>query len=57
MMTVAGVAIQPRSLDIAAVRDALIAEALDGWLLYDFRGINPIALDVTTLAARSKGWR
>jgi Xaa-Pro dipeptidase len=47
MMTVAGVAIQPRSLDIAAVRDALIAEALDGWLLYDFRGINPIALDVT----------
>ena len=47
MMTVAGVAIQPTRLDIAEVRDALIAEALDGWLLYDFRGINPIALDVT----------
>jgi Xaa-Pro dipeptidase len=46
-MTVAGVAIQPTRLDIAEVRDALIAEALDGWLLYDFRGINPIALDVT----------
>jgi Xaa-Pro aminopeptidase len=25
----------------------LTAEGLDGWLLYDFRGINPIAADVT----------
>ncbi len=34
-------------LDVAAVRAALAAEGLDGWLLYDFRGINPIAADVT----------
>jgi Xaa-Pro aminopeptidase len=47
MMTVAGVVTQPAALDVAAVQDALSAEGLDGWLLYDFRGINPIALDVT----------
>jgi Xaa-Pro aminopeptidase len=49
MMIVAGVATQPTRLDIAEVRDALSAEGLDGWLLYDFRGINPIALDVTSV--------
>ena len=40
-------AASPATLDVAAVRDALNAEGLDGWLLYDFRGINPIAADVT----------
>jgi Xaa-Pro aminopeptidase len=35
------------TLDVSAVRDMLTAEGLDGWLLYDFRGINPIAADVT----------
>jgi len=34
-------------LNVAAVRAALAAEGLDGWLLYDFRGINPIAADIT----------
>ena len=34
-------------LDITAVRAALAADVLDGWLLYDFRGLNPIAADVT----------
>jgi Xaa-Pro dipeptidase len=34
-------------LDVAAVRAALKEDGLDAWLLYDFRGINPIALDVT----------
>ena len=43
----AGVATQPTALDVAAVQDALRAEGLDGWLLYDFQGINPIALAVT----------
>jgi Xaa-Pro dipeptidase len=38
------------SLDIAAVRSALAADGLDAWLLYDFRGINPIARDVTGVA-------
>lgn len=31
------------SLDVAAVQKALRAEALDGWLWYDFQGANPIA--------------
>jgi Xaa-Pro aminopeptidase len=31
------------SVDVAAVQDALRAEGLDGWLLYDFQGSNPIA--------------
>ena len=30
-------------VDVAAVQDALKAEGLDGWLLYDFQGSNPIA--------------
>jgi len=40
----------PRSLDVAAVRTALREDGLDGWLLYDFRGLNPIAADVTGVA-------
>ncbi|MBI3491298.1 MAG: aminopeptidase P family protein [Acidobacteria bacterium] len=34
-------------MDVAAVQAALRADGLDGWLLYDFRGLNPIAADVT----------
>ena len=34
-------------MDIAAVQDALKADGIDAWLLYDFRGLNPIAADVT----------
>jgi Xaa-Pro aminopeptidase len=30
-------------LDVAAIQQALQAERLDGWLLYDFHGSNPIA--------------
>jgi len=30
-------------LDVAAIQDTLRADALDGWLLYDFHGSNPIA--------------
>ena len=30
-------------LDVAAVQQALRADRLDGWLLYDFHGSNPIA--------------
>jgi len=29
--------------DLAAVQSALRGAALDGWLLYDFRGLNPLA--------------
>ena len=42
-----GIAVPPATLDVVAVGDALRAEGLDGWLLYDFHGLNPIALDVT----------
>jgi Xaa-Pro dipeptidase len=34
-------------LDIAAVQAALKTDGIDGWLLYDFRGLNSIAADVT----------
>lgn len=35
------------SLDLPAIQAALAADGIDGWLLYDFRGLNPIASDVT----------
>ena len=34
-------------MDIAGIQAALKADGLGGWLLYDFRGLNPIAADVT----------
>jgi Xaa-Pro dipeptidase len=34
------------TLNIADVQAALRADGLDGWLLYDFRGLNPLAADV-----------
>ncbi len=40
------------ALDVAAVQRALGAEGLDGWLLYDFHGSNPIA---ATLAGLTGG--
>jgi len=39
-------------VDVAAVQAALNAEGLDGWLLYDFHGSNPIASDVTGAGRR-----
>ena len=39
-------------VDVAAVQAALGAEGLDGWLLYDFHGSNPIASDVTGAGRR-----
>src|SRR3989449_6073425 len=38
------------SIDIAAVQAALAADGLNGWLLYDFRGLNPIAAELTAVA-------
>jgi Xaa-Pro aminopeptidase len=40
-------AVTNEGLDIAAVQAALKADGIDGWLLYDFRGLNPIAAEVT----------
>jgi Xaa-Pro aminopeptidase len=36
-------------MDIAAVQAALAADGLDGWLLYDFRGANPLAVELTAV--------
>jgi Xaa-Pro aminopeptidase len=40
-------------LDITDVQAALKADGVDGWLLYDFRGINPIAADVTAVSRQT----
>jgi Xaa-Pro aminopeptidase len=37
-------------IDVAAVQSALAADGIDGWLLYDFRGLNPIAAELTGVA-------
>jgi Xaa-Pro dipeptidase len=37
------------ALDVAAVQQALKADGLDGWLLYDFHGSNPIAAQLAGL--------
>jgi Xaa-Pro aminopeptidase len=42
------------SLDVAAVQAALQAEALDGWLLYDFHGSNPVAQHLAGLSSGQK---
>ena len=41
-------------LDIAAVQKSLRAEGLDGWLLYDFHGSNPIAARLLGTASGAK---
>jgi Xaa-Pro dipeptidase len=40
--------------DVAAVQQALKAEKLDGWLLYDFHGSNPIAARLVGTADGAK---
>ena len=42
------------ALDIPAVQRALEQEHLDGWLLYDFQGSNPIATRLSGLAHAGK---
>jgi Xaa-Pro dipeptidase len=42
------------ALPIPAVQRALKKDGLDGWLLYDFHGSNPIATRLTDLAASNK---
>ncbi|MBI4476915.1 MAG: aminopeptidase P family protein [Acidobacteria bacterium] len=41
-------------MDVAAVQAALRADGLDGWLLYDFHGANPIAAGLVGLAGTGK---
>jgi Xaa-Pro dipeptidase len=42
------------ALDIAAVQAALTEDGLDGWLLYDFHGSNPIARSLAGLNGSGK---
>jgi Xaa-Pro dipeptidase len=42
------------ALPIPAVQQALKADGIDGWLLYDFHGSNPIATRLTDLASSTK---
>lgn len=41
-------------LPVADVQRALVEDGLDGWLLYDFQGSNPIAARLSGLAATKK---
>jgi len=42
---------------ITAVQEYLIAEGIDGWLLYDFHGINPIAGELLQLTGmQTRRW-
>ena len=40
------------ALDIAALQKTLATEGVDGWLLYDFHGSNPIAVSLCGLAGK-----
>ena len=42
------------TIDVASVQEALRADGLDGWLLYDFHGSNPIARRVIGLDGTTK---
>jgi Xaa-Pro aminopeptidase len=44
-------------MNVARIQEALFAQQLDGWLLYDFRGSNPIARSVIGFDARQIGTR
>jgi Xaa-Pro dipeptidase len=39
------------AVDVPAVQQALIDEGLDGWLLYDFQGLNPISVRMAGIGA------
>ena len=39
------------ALDIDSIQRALRADGLDGWLLYDFHGSNPIAAGLAGLTS------
>jgi Xaa-Pro dipeptidase len=44
-------------MDLDAIRRALVPAAIDGWLLYDFRGSNPIARRLIGFDERQIGTR
>jgi Xaa-Pro aminopeptidase len=44
-------------MDLIAIQRALAAAGLDGWLLYDFRGLNPIACRIVGFDTRLSATR
>src|SRR5262245_1824921 len=44
-------------MDLIAIQRALTAAGLDGWLLYDFRGLNPIARRIVGFDTRQSATR
>jgi Xaa-Pro dipeptidase len=44
-------------MDLTAIQRALTAAGLDGWLLYDFRGLNPIARRIVGFDTRQSATR
>jgi Xaa-Pro aminopeptidase len=52
-MGTAGTTAPAAAPDIPAIQAALALERLDGWLLYDFRGLNPIAADLTGVSRQT----
>ena len=40
------------SLEISAIQKTLAIDGVDGWLLYDFHGSNPIAVNMAGLAGK-----
>src|SRR5215510_181968 len=52
-MTGCGPYTHAMGLDVGAVQDALRKADLDGWLLFDFHGSNPIAARLAGLAGGS----
>ena len=53
-LTKSGLYTQEMPLPVDAVQKALKEDGLDGWLLYDFHGSNPIAGRLTDLASSGK---
>src|SRR5580765_3198581 len=45
--------LSPVAIDVPAVQAALRLDGLDGWLLYDFRGLNSIAAELTEVNHQS----
>jgi len=45
------------SFDLALIQESLRAHGIDGWLLYDFRGSNPLARRIMQIPAHLMGTR
>src|SRR5271169_3660785 len=44
-------------MNVPAIQSALASQSIDGWLLYDFRGSNPIARSIIGFDERQIGTR